>query len=56
MTIKLRENVNTLDAVVISAGTFEAGDASKISVLKPLDVVTTASALGDYVGAIQTLP
>lgn len=56
MTIKLRENVNALDAVVISAGTFEAGDASKISVLKPLDVVTTASALGDYVGAIQTLP
>ncbi|OEK07552.1 hypothetical protein A8C32_17295 [Flavivirga aquatica] len=24
--------------------------------LKPLDVVTTASALGDFVGALQTLP
>ena len=56
MTIKLREDVSSLDTVVISAGTFEAGDNSKVSVLKPLDVVTTASALGDFVGALQTLP
>lgn len=56
LTIKLREDVNSLDTVVISAGTFEASDNSKISVLKPLDVVTTASALGDFVGALQTLP
>jgi outer membrane cobalamin receptor len=56
VTIQLREDVNSLDTVVISAGTFEAGDNSKISVLKPLDVVTTASALGDFVGALQTLP
>lgn len=54
--IELREDVNSLDAVVLSAGTFSAGDNSKISVLKPLDIVTTASALGDYVGALQTLP
>ncbi|PKG51401.1 TonB-dependent receptor [Olleya sp. 1-3] len=54
--IVLKEDVNTLDAVVISAGTFAAGDNSKVSVLKPLDVVTTASALGDFVGALQTLP
>ncbi|MCZ6594350.1 MAG: TonB-dependent receptor [Bacteroidetes bacterium] len=56
LTIQLREDVNSLDTVVISAGTFEAGDNSKVSVLKPLDVVTTASALGDFVGALQTLP
>ena len=56
LTIKLREDVNALDAVVLSAGTFQAGDNSKINVLKPLDVVTTASALGDFVGALQTLP
>lgn len=56
LQIKLRENVETLDTVVISAGTFEANDNSKVSVLKPLDVVTTASALGDFVGALQTLP
>jgi len=56
VTITLREDVNTLDAVVLSAGTFEASDNSKVSVLKPMDVVTTASALGDFVGALQTLP
>ncbi|WP_339756458.1 TonB-dependent receptor [uncultured Winogradskyella sp.] len=56
LQIKLREDVETLDTVVLSAGTFEASDNSKVSVLKPLDVVTTASALGDFVGALQTLP
>ncbi|GAA3621734.1 TonB-dependent receptor [Flavivirga jejuensis] len=56
LTIKLREDVSTLDAVVLSAGTFSAGDNSKVNALKPLDVVTTASALGDFVGALQTLP
>ncbi|MGJ8592411.1 MAG: TonB-dependent receptor [Aquaticitalea sp.] len=56
LIVKLREDVNALDAVVLSAGTFSAGDNSKVSVLKPLDVVTTASALGDFVGALQTLP
>jgi hypothetical protein len=54
--VKLREDVNALDAVVLSAGTFSAGDNSKVNVLKPLDVVTTASALGNFVGALQTLP
>ncbi|TMM29418.1 TonB-dependent receptor [Polaribacter aestuariivivens] len=56
LKIKLRDDVNSLDAVVINAGTFEAGEKGKVTVLKPLDVVTTASALGDFVGALQTLP
>ena len=56
LEVKLREDVESLDAVVLSAGTFEANDNSKVSVLKALDVVTTASALGDFVGALQTLP
>jgi len=56
LKIKLKDDVNTLDAVVLSAGTFQAGDNSKVNALKPLDVVTTASALGDFVGALQTLP
>ncbi|NRB83586.1 MAG: TonB-dependent receptor [Winogradskyella sp.] len=56
LQIKLREDVESLDAVILSAGTFEANDNSKVSVLKALDVVTTASALGDFVGALQTLP
>ena len=53
LEVKLTEDVNSLETVVISAGSFSAGDNSKISVLKPLDVVTTASALGDFVGALQ---
>ncbi|WP_452227110.1 TonB-dependent receptor [Lacinutrix cladophorae] len=56
LKIQLREDINSLDAVILSAGTFSAGDNSKVNVLKPLDVVTTASALGDFVGALQTLP
>ena len=56
LEVKLIEDVNTLDAVILSAGTFSAGDNSKVNALKPLDVVTTASALGDFVGALQTLP
>ncbi len=56
LKIVLRDDVNSLETVTISAGSFSAGDNSKISVLKPLDIVTTASALGDFVGALQTLP
>ena len=56
LQIQLRDDVNTLDTVILSAGTFSAGDNSKVNALKPLDVVTTASALGDFVGALQTLP
>lgn len=55
-TVKLKESVNTLDAVVITAGTFESGDKARTSVLKPLDIVTTAGAAGDIVGALLTLP
>ena len=54
--IKLLESFNSLDGVTLTAGTFEAGDNSKASVLKPLDIVTTAGAAGDFVTALQTLP
>jgi hypothetical protein len=40
-------SVNALDAVVITAGTLEAGDKSRVSVLKPLDIVTTAGSAGN---------
>lgn len=55
-TFKLKESINTLDAVVIDVGTFEAGDKAKNTVLKPLDIVTTAGSNGDIVSALQTLP
>ena len=53
---KLAENMNTIETVVISAGTFSAGDNSKVTALKPLDIVTTAGSAGDIVAALQTLP
>jgi outer membrane cobalamin receptor len=56
LQIKLRDDINALDAVVINAGMFEAGEKGKVTVLKPLDIVTTASAMGDFLGALQTLP
>lgn len=52
----LRENINSLDAVVINAGMLQAGDKARVSVLKPLDIVTTAGSAGDIVSALQTLP
>ena len=55
-TVKLRDDVNALDAVTVNAGTFKAGDNAKVTALKPLDIVTTAGALGDVMGALQTLP
>ncbi len=56
LQIKLVESINSLTGVTLTAGTFEAGDNSKVSVLKPLDIVTTAGAAGDFVAALQTLP
>ena len=56
MNVILKEAINQLTGVTLTAGTFEAGDNSKVSVLKPLDIVTTAGAAGDFVGALQTLP
>ena len=55
-TIVLRESSNTLDAVVISAGTMETGDKARVAVLKPLDIVTTAGSAGNIIAALQTLP
>ena len=56
LNVVLKEEVNTLDAVVLSAGSFQAGDNSKVSVMSPLDVVTTAGVAGDFISALQTLP
>ncbi|PJJ07177.1 outer membrane cobalamin receptor [Flavobacterium sp. 1] len=55
-TVKLRENVNALDAVIVTAGTLESGNKARVSVLKPLDIVTTAGSAGNIVAALQTLP
>ncbi|MGZ5221783.1 MAG: carboxypeptidase-like regulatory domain-containing protein, partial [Chitinophagaceae bacterium] len=57
VSITLKEEITELDAVTISAGTFEASDRKRASaVLDPIDIVTTASANGDITGALKTLP
>ncbi len=56
LDIILKENITELKAVVLTAGSFEAGDKKKATVLTALDIVTTASAEGDVTGAIKTLP
>jgi hypothetical protein len=54
--IILREDLNSLDAVILNAGTFESGDKARVTVLKPLNIVTTAGSAGNIVAALQTLP
>jgi hypothetical protein len=54
--ILLKEIPNELTAVVITAGAFEASAEKRITVLKPLDIVTTASANADVAAALRTLP
>lgn len=53
--LKMKSASRKLDEVVVTAGSFEASDRDK-TVLKPLDIVTTAGAQADVVKAIQTLP
>ncbi len=56
LSIKLKEEINKLEGVVISAGSFSAGEETKREVLKPLDIVTTAGSSADIAGALNTLP
>ncbi len=56
LNILLKERITELNAVVITAGTFEASDQKKTTVLNPIDIVTTASANGDITSALKTLP
>ncbi len=56
LDFSLKETFNKLDAVTITAGTFEAGDKKQSNTLSSLDMITTAGAMGDVFGALQTLP
>ncbi len=55
-TIILTEEITEMNSVTISAGAMEASDEGKSVILRPLDIVTTPSAMGDIMGAFQTLP
>ena len=54
--IVLSESINTLDAVTITAGSFAAADESRASIMNPIDIYTTASANGDVMAAMRTMP
>ena len=56
LDIVLKEKFNELDAVTITAGSFEAGDKKKAVLLTALDMVTTPGASGNVVNALQFLP
>ncbi|PSL48794.1 TonB-dependent receptor-like protein [Chitinophaga niastensis] len=56
LNIVMKDAMNALRVVTISAGSFEASDDKKGTVLKPLDIVTTAGAGADIANAIKTLP
>jgi len=57
IVLHLKANaVHDLDVVVITAGSFEASNDKSKTVLKPLDIVTTAGANADVVKAIEMLP
>jgi vitamin B12 transporter len=55
-TRHLRESRAALGDVVVLAGAFEASDARRAAVLKPLDILTTAGANADIAAALNTLP
>lgn len=56
INVVLKEEINELKAVTITAGAFEASDRKRTTVLNSIDIVTTASANADVTGAIKTLP
>lgn len=52
----IKESLNTLNVVEVTAGTFKAGDNSKATALKAMDIVTTAGSAGNIIAALETLP
>lgn len=57
ISVSMKQEINEMNAVVITAGTFEASDRKRAAaVLNSIDVVTTASANADITQALKTLP
>jgi vitamin B12 transporter len=56
LEISLKEEVTELNAVIVTAGTFEAGDKKRAAVLSSIDVATTAGSNADITAALKTLP
>ncbi|MGB5928557.1 MAG: TonB-dependent receptor, partial [Cyclobacteriaceae bacterium] len=56
LIISLKEDIGKMDEVIITAGAYQTSDGGQAVALKPMDIVTTAGALGDIGGAIRKLP
>ncbi|MBS1729656.1 MAG: TonB-dependent receptor [Bacteroidetes bacterium] len=56
INISLKEELNELKAVIISAGSFAAGDNKRGTVLNSIDIATTAGSNADITAALKTLP
>lgn len=52
---KLKESANELNTVTVTAGTFEASDEKKTTLIKPLDIVTTAGGGADITKTMTLL-
>src|SRR5688572_30008859 len=56
LDVILKETINELQAVTISAGAFTASEASRRTIFRALDIATTAGATADIAGALNSLP
>ncbi len=55
-SVSLKEELNELKAVMITAGSFAAGDNKRGTVLNSIDIATTAGSNADITAALKTLP
>lgn len=57
VNVDLKEQINEIDAVVVSAGSIEASDKKRATaLLTPIDIYTTAGADGQISSALNYLP
>ncbi|HEX8426600.1 TonB-dependent receptor [Hymenobacter sp.] len=56
LALKMKGTPHALGSVVVTAGAFEASDEKRSAALNTRDVQTTAGALADVAGALNTLP
>ncbi|MBB5639025.1 hypothetical protein HDE68_004963 [Pedobacter cryoconitis] len=56
INLTIKEALNQLQTVSISAGSFIAGDGKKGAILSSLDIATIAGSRADIFAAMQTLP
>lgn len=54
--VSLKETINELQAVTITAGSFGASDESRRTIFRAVDIASTAGATADIAGALNTLP